>query len=61
MKFPPLEIMVKYGIYTVRDLENFYNGRVSKKKNLSILNECKDCAFVYAGHTCRNCTGCLST
>lgn len=47
MKFPPLEVMVKYGVYTVKDLENFYRGRQTKVKNLSILNECKECAVVY--------------
>jgi hypothetical protein len=55
MKFPPLEVMIQYGIYTVRELERFSKGLVPKKKNLSILNECEKCAFVFPGPTCNNC------
>ena len=52
MKFPPLEVMIQYGIYTVKELERFSKGLVPKKKNLSILNECEKCAFVFPGPTC---------
>jgi len=54
MKFPPLETMVSYGIYTVKELERFYKGLIPKKKVI-ILNDCKNCAFVYAGDKCNNC------
>lgn len=55
MRFPSLEVMVQYGIYTVRDLEEFSKG-LKPKKNICILSECKNCAFVYKGPTCSNCS-----
>jgi hypothetical protein len=55
MKFPPLEVMIQYGIYTVKELQRFSKGLVPKKKNLSVLNECDKCAFVFPGSTCNNC------
>jgi len=55
MKFPPLEVMIQYGIYTVKELKRFSKGLVPKKKNLSVLNECEKCAFVFPGPTCNNC------
>jgi hypothetical protein len=55
MKFPPLEVMIQYGIYTVKELQRFSKGLVPKKKNLSVLNECEKCAFVFPGSTCNNC------
>ncbi len=55
MKFPPLEVIIQYGLYTVKELERFSRGLVPKKKNVIILNECDKCAFVYAGQTCNNC------
>ena len=54
MKFPPLEVMVQYGIYTVNELKRFSQGLVPKKK-ISILSECQKCDFVYEGRTCLNC------
>ncbi len=55
MKFPPLEVMIQYGIYTVKELQRFSNGLVPKRKDLNILNECEKCAFVFPGKTCNNC------
>lgn len=55
MKFPPLEVMIQYGIYTVKELERFSKGLVPKKKNVIILNDCERCAFVFPGPTCTNC------
>jgi hypothetical protein len=55
MKFPPLEVMINYGLYTVRELERFSKGLVPKKKNVIILNDCEHCAFVFPGPTCTNC------
>jgi GTPase involved in cell partitioning and DNA repair len=54
MKFPPLETMVNYGIYTIKELERYYKGLIPKKK-IIILNECDTCSFVYGGDTCNNC------
>lgn len=54
MQFPSLEIMINYGIYTVKELENFTKGLVSKRK-ISILSECPTCDFVYDGSDCTNC------
>jgi hypothetical protein len=55
MKFPPLEVIIQYGLYTVKELDRFSRGLVPKKKNVIILNECEVCAFVYPGATCNNC------
>jgi hypothetical protein len=55
MKFPPLEVMIQYGLYTVKELDRFSKGLVPKKKNLSVLSECEKCAFVFPGLTCNNC------
>jgi hypothetical protein len=55
MKFPPLEVMINYGLYTIKELDRFSKGLVPKKKNVIILNECEKCAFVYPGQTCNNC------
>jgi len=54
MKFPPLEVMIQYGIYTVKELNRFSKGLVSKKK-INILSECQKCDFVYNGKICLNC------
>ena len=54
MRFPSLEVMIKYGIYTVRELERFAKGLVPKKK-INILSECTKCSFVYSGISCTNC------
>lgn len=54
MRFPTLEVMVRYDIYTVKDLEAFSQGQKSKR-DVCILSECKICAFVYKGPTCSNC------
>ncbi len=54
MRFPTLETMITYGIYTVKELERFSKGLVSKKKIIS-LSECNHCDFVYSGKVCINC------
>ena len=54
MRFPSLETMITYGIYTVKELDRFAKGLVSKKK-LVCLSECKHCDFVYNGRVCMNC------
>ena len=38
MRFPPLEVMVQYGIYTVKELKRFSQGLVPKKK-INTLSE----------------------
>ena len=53
MRFPSLEVMIQYGIYTVKELERFAKGLVPKKE-INILSECKR-DFVYDGATCPNC------
>jgi len=54
MQFPSLEVMIQYGIYTVRELTRFAEGKVSKKK-IVCLNECPRCQFVHEGSVCLNC------
>jgi hypothetical protein len=54
MRFPSLEVMIQYGIYTVKELERFTKGLVPKKK-INILSECRTCDFVYDGPICLNC------
>ena len=54
MRFPSLEVMIQYGIYTVKELEKFADGLVPKKK-INVLSECETCSFVYDGATCLNC------
>ncbi len=54
MRFPSLDVMIQYGIYTVKELTRFSEGKVSKKK-LVCLNECTRCQFVYEGSVCLNC------
>jgi len=54
MQFPSLEVIIKYGIYTVKELENFTKGLVPKRK-ITILSECPKCDFVYNGTDCTNC------
>jgi hypothetical protein len=54
MRFPSLEVMIQYGIYTVKELERFAKGLVPKK-NINILSECEKCDFVYDGSKCSNC------
>jgi len=54
MRFPSLETMITYGIYTVKELERFAKGLVPKKK-VVCLSECKHCDFVYSGNVCLNC------
>jgi hypothetical protein len=55
MRFPPLETMINYGIYTVKELEKFAKGLIPKQK-IEILSECPICDFVYNGEFCNNCT-----
>jgi len=54
MRFPTLEVMVQYGIYTVKELERFARGLVPKK-NINTLSECTKCSFVHNGNSCTNC------
>lgn len=46
--------MIRYGIYTVKELERFAKGLTPKRK-ISILSECTKCDFVYDGPMCINC------
>jgi len=46
--------MVRYGIYTVKELERFAKG-LTPKRNITILSECTKCDFVYDGQMCLNC------
>lgn len=55
MKFPSLETMVTYGIYTIQDLVLHSHGKL-KKRNIVPLNECERCCFVFPGKTCTNCS-----
>tara|TARA_B100001996_G_scaffold195528_1_gene149730 strand:+ start:1257 stop:1457 length:201 start_codon:yes stop_codon:yes gene_type:complete len=54
MKFPKLETMIKYGIYTICDLVLFSQGKLIPR-NINILEECEDCSFVFESGTCPNC------
>ena len=54
MKFPTLETMVMYGVYTIRDLI-LYSQNKLVKRNVKILNECDHCSFVFSGPMCTNC------
>ncbi len=54
MKFPNLETMVMYGIYTVKDLIMYSQNKLVKRK-VKTLNECVHCSFVYCGNACNNC------
>jgi len=54
MRFPSLEVMVQYGIYTVKELERFAKG-LTPKRNINVLSECTICDFVYDGKCCSNC------
>jgi len=54
MRFPPLEVMIQYGIYTVKELERFAKGLVPKRK-INILSECPRCSFVHERISCNNC------
>lgn len=55
MKFPSLETMVKYGIYTIQDLILHSHGKL-QKRNIVPLNECDRCSFVFPGPVCTNCS-----
>lgn len=54
MKFPTLETMVAYGIYTVKDLILYSHNKL-RKRHIIPLNECSHCSFVFSGDTCGNC------
>jgi hypothetical protein len=54
MRFPSLEVMIRYGIYTVKELERFAKGLTPKKK-IKLLSECTKCDFVHEGNICLNC------
>jgi len=58
MQFPTLETIVKYGVYTVKELERFSKER--QKRKITVLNECETCDFVYSGHSCDNCLGLIT-
>ncbi len=51
MKFPTLEKMVEYGIYTVKDLVLFSQGRLIKR-NTKIYVDCPNCHLVSDSYTC---------
>jgi len=55
MKFPTLEKMIEYGIYTVKDLVLYSQGRLVKR-NVKISNECERCNYVHSDTPCLNCT-----
>jgi len=55
MKFPSLETMVAYGIYTIKDLLLYSHDKL-KKRNIIPLDECESCSFVYVGDSCLNCS-----
>lgn len=55
MKFPTLEKMIEYGIYTVKDLILYSQGRLMKR-NVKISNECERCNYVHSDTPCLNCT-----
>ena len=55
MKFPSLEKMIEYGIYTVKDLMLYSQGRLVKR-NIKVLNECEHCDYVYTEDECSNCS-----
>ncbi len=55
MKFPTLETMITYGIYTIKDLVLYSHNKL-KKRNIIPLKECDCCSFVYSGETCLNCS-----
>lgn len=59
MKFPTLETMVTYGIYTIQDLIMYSEGKL-KKLNIVPLNECEKCSYVFPGNACTNCSILLS-
>ena len=42
MRFPSLDVMIQYGIYTVKELERFAKGPVSQKKITIIQRSGKD-------------------
>ena len=54
MKFPNLETMIMYGIYSIRDLVLYSQNKLVKRK-VEILNECDHCSFVFSGNVCNNC------
>jgi hypothetical protein len=54
MKFPSLETMITYGIYTIKDLILHSHDKL-KKRTIVPLNECTRCAFVFSGDACGNC------
>ena len=55
MRFPPLKLIVDYGLYTVKELENYAKGLVGKR-NVEALSECEKCDFVYKN--CEKCPNC---
>lgn len=55
MKFPTLEKMIEYGIYTVKDLTLYSQGRLVKR-NIKTMSECRECNYVHMDDECSNCT-----
>jgi hypothetical protein len=60
MTFPSLDTMVKYGIYTVHQL-NKYNEGLLPPKQVTTLSECDACDFVYKAGDCPNCLGLIKS
>jgi len=55
MRFPNLETMIMYGVYTIKDLILYSNNKL-RKRNIKPLNECTECSYVFAENTCPNCS-----
>jgi hypothetical protein len=51
MKFPTLEKMVEYGIYTVKDLVLYSQGRLVSR-NVKVHHDCPICHYVTIEDTC---------
>lgn len=54
--FPSLEEIVRYGLYTVEQL-----AKKRMKRDIIVLNECDHCQFVFAGNSCDNCLGLMTS
>jgi len=51
MKFPTLETMVEYGIYTVKDLILFSQDRLVPR-NTKVYHDCPECHLVSVDEAC---------
>lgn len=55
MKFPSLAEIVKYDVYTIKNLEKYENG-TRRIKNMNVNKNCEKCAFVHSCNSlCSNC------